>query len=177
MSINDVCCRSVTSKNNIKSSEQEYVGLNKSSHTGVVMELNNNNINTSEQDCINLTHFNRYAVLCVDSSEDEGDSLDFDTVNNPDASYSVRGFQGGESVGIHSKLGKKIASFVKNSEVETVSDKVEHLLGNQIRLTNSQPKSVATKGQEGYGRQISPQGALNNQSSRYWCILIPSPEP
>ena len=31
---------------------------------------------------------------CVDSFEDEGDSLDFDTVNHPDAFCTVRGFQG-----------------------------------------------------------------------------------
>ena len=105
VSINDVCCRSVSSKNNIETSEQKYVGFNKMSHTRVVMELNNNNVNTSEQDCVDITHVYRFAVLCVDSSKDEGDSLDFDMVNNPDASCTVRGFQGGESVGMHSKLG------------------------------------------------------------------------
>ena len=102
---------------NIETSEQKYVGFNKMPRTGVVMELNNNNVNTSEQDCVDITHVNRLAVVCIDSSEDEGDSLDFDTINNPDASCTVRGVQGGESVGMYSKLGKKFSSFVKNSPV------------------------------------------------------------
>ena len=115
--INDVCCCSVSSKNNIETSEQKHVGFNKVSRTVVVMKLNNNNVNTSEEDCVDITHVNHFAVLCVDSSEDEGDSLDFDTVTDPDASCTVRGFQGGESVGMHSKLGKKLSNFVKKSPV------------------------------------------------------------
>ena len=92
----------------------EQVGFNKLSHIGDVIKQNNNNVNTSEQDCVDITHVNHFAVLCVDSSEDEGDSLDLDTVNDPDASCTVRGFQGGESVGKHSKLGKKLSDFVNN---------------------------------------------------------------
>ena len=90
VSISDICCRFVISKNNIKSSEQKYVGFSRKSRTGVVMVFNNSNVNTSDQDCVDV---NRFAVLFVDSSEDEGDSLDHDTVNNPDASYTARGFR------------------------------------------------------------------------------------
>ena len=68
-------------------------------------------MNISDQDCNDFVHVNRFAVLCVDSSEDEDDSLDFDTVNTPDAFCTVRGCQGGESVGIHSNLGKIPSSF------------------------------------------------------------------
>ena len=105
VSINDVCRCSVSSSNNIETSEQML-------HTGVVRKVNNNN--TSEQDFVDIAHVNHFAVLCV---EDEGDSLDFDTVNNPDASCTVRGFQGGESVRMHDKLGKKSSNFVQNSPV------------------------------------------------------------
>ena len=87
------------------------------SHTGVVMKLSNNNVNSSEQDCVDITHVNHSAVLvlCVDSSEDEGDSLDFEMVSGPDASCTVREFQGGESVGMHSKSGKKFSDFEKST--------------------------------------------------------------
>ena len=117
VSINDVCHRSVIAKENIKSSEQKHVGLKKESCSGVVMNVNNSNVDISDQDYVDITHVNRFAVLCVGSSEDEGDSLDLDTVNNPNASCTVKGFQGCESVGCHSKLGKKYSDFSDKSLV------------------------------------------------------------
>ena len=144
VSINDVCCRSVTSQNNIENSEQNCVGLNKNSRTGVVMKLDNNDVSTSEQDCTDFTHVNRFAVLCVDSSEDEGDSLDFDTVNSSDASCTVRGCQGGESVGIHSNLGKKPSSSVKNSllDVSECQSVVKNFQNNTQVITDNSSRHV-----------------------------------
>ena len=90
------------------------------SRTSDPMKQGSNNVNTSKQDCVDVTHANRFAVLCVDNSEDEGDSLDLDTVNGPDVSCTVRGFQGGQSVGIHNKLGEKLSNFVKTSPVKVL---------------------------------------------------------
>ena len=70
--------------------------------SSVVVKLSNNSGNSSEHDCVDITHVNHFAVLCVDSSEDEGDSLDFEMVNGPDTSCTVRELQGGESVEMHS---------------------------------------------------------------------------
>ena len=67
VSINDVRFGSISSKNNLETGEQKHVGFNKVSRTGVVMKLNNN-VNNSEQDCVDITHVNCFAVLCVDSS-------------------------------------------------------------------------------------------------------------
>ena len=72
-------------------------------------------MNITKQDCNNFVHANRFAVLCVDSSEDEGGCLEFDTVNNPDTFCTVKGCQGGESVRIHTNLGKIPSSFAPNS--------------------------------------------------------------
>ena len=76
--------------NSIEASKRKHVDFNKVSCTGDVVKLNNSNVNTSEQGCVDITHVNRFAILCIDSSEDEGDSLNFDTVNDPDASCTFR---------------------------------------------------------------------------------------
>ena len=73
------------------------------------------NVNTSEQDCIDVTQSNRFAVVCVDSYED--DSLDLEMVKDPDASCMFSGPQGGQSVGLHDKLDKKSSDFVEISTV------------------------------------------------------------
>ena len=99
VSINDVSRRSVNAQNIANHIEQTYVCSDINSRTNVVPKLEKNNVNSTEQDCNDFVHDNRFAVLCVDSSEDEGDSLEFDTVNNPDTFCTVKGCQGGESVG------------------------------------------------------------------------------
>ena len=68
------------------------------------MKQCSNNVNTSKQDCIDITHTNRFAVLWVDSSQDECDSLDFNMVKYPDASCTMRGVQDGRNVGMHDKI-------------------------------------------------------------------------
>ena len=52
-------------------------------------------VNTNDQDCVNITDTNRFAVLYVDSSEDEGDSLDSVTVKDSILSCNVKKFQSG----------------------------------------------------------------------------------
>ena len=61
------------------------------------MNRGNNSVNTGKQDCIDFTHTS-IAVLCFDSSEDGGDSLDLDTVKDSDASWQAREVQGDQSV-------------------------------------------------------------------------------
>ena len=45
--------------------------------------------NTNDQDCFNVTDTNRFAVLYVDSSEDEGDSLDSVTVKHSCSVHNI----------------------------------------------------------------------------------------
>ena len=115
VSINDASRRSVNSQNIVNHSEQKCVCSDSNSRTNVVLKSEKNNVNITKQDCNNFVYANRFAVLCVDSSEDEGDSLEFDTVNNLDTFCTVKGCQGGESVRIHSNLGKIPSSFAPNS--------------------------------------------------------------
>ena len=71
---------------------QDCVVLTQMSHTCDSMKQGSNNVNTSKHECMDVTHTNLFALLCVDSFEDEGDSLDFDTVKYPDVSCTVKGF-------------------------------------------------------------------------------------
>ena len=150
VSINDVSRRSVNAQNIANHIEQTYVCSDITSRTNVVPKLEKNNVNITEQDCNDFVHDNRFAVLCVDSSEDEGDSLEFDTVNNPDTFCTVRGCQGGESVGNDTYLGKIPFSFTGNSApnvsdcpnvVETCPTKI-HNIGRQFNRTNHIPTTA-----------------------------------
>ena len=121
VSINEVSRRSVNSQNIVNHSEQKGVCSDSDTRTNIVLKAENN-VNITEQDCTDFVHANHFAVLCVDSSEDEGDSREFDTVNNPDTFCTVKGCQGGESVGIHGNLGKILSSFAENSPPPNVSE-------------------------------------------------------
>ena len=109
---------SANAMNSVDTRKQSQVVLNKMSRTCDVVKQGSNNVNTSEHDCVDATHVNSFAVLCLDSYEDEGDSLDFVRVNDPDVFCTVSGFQGGESVGMHNKFGKKLSNCVKKSPVK-----------------------------------------------------------
>ena len=76
-------------------------------------------VNMEKQDCDIIVDTNRFAVLYVDSSEDEGDSLDSLTVKDSDASFNGKKSQSGQSVVIHGKLGKTSSNFGKKPLGET----------------------------------------------------------
>ena len=145
--------RSVNAQNIANHIEQTYVCSDINSRTNVVPKLEKNNVNITEQDCNDFVHDNRFAVLCVDSSEDEGDSLEFDTVNNPDTFCTVKGCQGGESVGNDTYLGKIPSSFTGNSApnvsecpnvVETCPTKIYNI-GRQFNRTNRIPTTASSE--------------------------------
>ena len=76
-----------------------------------VVKQCNKVVNTNDQDCFNITDTNRFAVLYVDSSEDEGDSLDSVTVKDSLPSRNVKEFQSGRTVETYAKIGKKTSDF------------------------------------------------------------------
>ena len=84
-------------------------------------------VNINDQDCCNITNTNHFAVLYVDSSKDEGDSLDSVTVKDSVTSCNGKEFQSGQTVEIHEKIGKTFSDFGKESLVEGS----EHLPLNQ----------------------------------------------
>ena len=184
VSINDASCRPVISKNIVKNSEQKCVCSENNSRTGVILKTGRNNVNITEQDCCDFVHVNRFAVLCVYSSEDEGDSLDFDTVNTPDTFCTVRGCQGDESVGIHSNIGKIPSSFpgnlppnvsecsgvTKNSPTKTydTADKQSNRTTRTSTVTTSETLSDAKGSSTGGGTYSG-----GNDTDKY-CLEIQS---
>ena len=86
-------------------------------------------VNTNDQDCFNITNTNCFAVLYVDSSENEGDSLDSVMVKDSVTSHDGKEVQSGQTVEIHEKIGKIFSDFGKKSLVKGS----EHLSLNQNR--------------------------------------------
>ena len=120
-------------------------------------------INTSDQDCFNVTETNRFAVLYVDSSEDEGDSLDSVTVKDSVLSCNDKEFQSGRTVGMHDEIGKKISDFCvkttpsmftwvhssqnkENCQILDVSDiNSPRTFNTKAVVTNGSQESINTK--------------------------------
>ena len=68
-------CDSDNSMISVNTSEQDCIASTQRLHNCDSVKQGSNNVNTSEHDYVDVT--NRFAVLCVGSSEDEDDSLDF----------------------------------------------------------------------------------------------------
>ena len=110
-------------------------------------------VNIRNQDCDIIVDTNRFAILYVDSSEDEGDSLDSLTVKDSDASSNGKKSQSGQSVVIHGKLGKTSSNFGKKSFGETSEQKFPNQ--NKRTYPNIVPNAKHDPLQWGAGR-IAP---------------------
>ena len=120
-------------------------------------------INTSDHDCFNVIDTNRFAVLYVDSSEDEGDSLDSVTVKDSVLSCNDKKFQSGRTVGMHDEIGKKISDICvkttpsmftwvhssqnkENCQILDVSDiNSPRTFNTKAVVTNGSQESINTK--------------------------------